>query len=487
MKSNFLFNTLKLSSAPVLTQLFSFLVLPFITRLYSPDDFGVFNIFLSYVGVITVFSGMGYHQAIVLPKKNKDGFTLFAISFLLTVIVCLISVLIIFITPYEIYVKFKIDSIFQYKHIICISIFFHGLYVTLLGWNLRFSNFGVISISRILRVFSNKTFIILCALFFAASPKFLIYGEVLGSVFVCLILLIYFNYNHFFIPNLKEIVRLSTLHKQFPLFNLPNDLIYRLKTAVIIGLLVYFFSTDLAGHFGMALLILAIPTSLLGSSIGEVYYQKIANINDSVVIQKVSIRIFKILCFVSFFGFTYIAFFSMDLLPLLLGNEWHQTGLIISILSFSLLLEFILGPFINLLKVIDKQQYLVYFQIFSIIFSTLSLVIGGLYNNIELAFILFSFLNGLNCLFIALIIFNFIKIKYSYILKILFTNICFITPFIFSFSLIKYNFSLNVFSILVITFFSIILYFLLIFNLNKDFKAEYKNFKTLLLNNVKLK
>ena len=243
------------------------------------------------------------------------------------------------------------------------SIFFHGLYVTLLGWNLRFSNFGLISISRILRVFSNKTFIILCALFFTVSPKFLIYGEVLGSVFVCLMLLIYFNFSHFFIPNFKKTVGLLLLYKQFPLFNLPNDLIYRSKTAIIIGLLVYLFSTELAGHYGMALLILAIPTTLLGSSIGEVYYQKIANINDIITIQKVSIRIFKILCFVSFFGFTYIAFFSQDLLPLLLGNKWYQTGSLISILSFSLLLEFILGPFINLLKVINKQQYLVYFQI----------------------------------------------------------------------------------------------------------------------------
>ena len=298
---------------------------------------------------------------------------------------------------------------------------------------------------------------------------------------------IYFNFSHFFIPNFKKTVRLLLLYKQFPLFNLPNDLIYRSKTAIIIGLLVYLFSTELAGHYGMALLILAIPTTLLGSSIGEVYYQKIANINDIITIQKVSIRIFKILCFVSFFGFTYIAFFSQDLLPLLLGNKWYQTGSLISILSFSLLLEFILGPFINLLKVINKQQYLVYFQISSIIISILSLVIGGAYNNVELAFILFSFFNGLNTLLISIIIFNFIKIKYNYILKILFTNLFFITPFIFCFSLIKYNFTLEIFSIIVIAIFSLALYFLLIFNFNHDFKVEFKNFKTLLLNNVKPK
>ena len=146
MRTDFLSNTIKLSSAPLLTQIFSFLMLPIISRLYSPEDFGVFNIFISYIGVVTVFSGMAYHQAIVLPKKDKDGFNLFIISFFLSVLLCLIVALVVFITPYELYVKFKIEEIFEYRHIIYLSVLFYGLYVSLLGWNLRLSNFGTISI-----------------------------------------------------------------------------------------------------------------------------------------------------------------------------------------------------------------------------------------------------------------------------------------------------------------------------------------------------
>ena len=485
MRTDFFSNTLKLSSAPFLTQIFSFLMLPIISRFYSPEDFGVFNIFLSYVGVITVFSGMAYHQAIVLPKDDKDGFSLFLTSIFLTVLLFLITALIVLITPYDVYIKFKIEDVFEYRHIIYLSIFFHGLYVSLLGWNLRFLNFGLISISRILRVVLNKSFIVVCALLFFGSPKFLIYGEFLGSVLVCLILILYFNFKNITMPSFKDLFKVSLLYKQFPLFNLPNDLIYRSKTAIIIGLLVYFFSTEQAGYYGMAMLILAIPTSLIGASIGEVYYQKIAESNDSDLIREFSKRIFKILCFCSFFAFTYIAFFSYDLLPFLLGIKWLKSGILISILSFSLLFEFIFGPFLHILKVLNKQQYLVYFQIVSILVSVISIAIGGYYNRIELAFALFSFLNGLNSLLLSLIIFNFIKIKFTFILKTLFVNSCFVAPFIICFSFVKYNYNLNIYSILILSIFSITLYFVLIYNFNNDFKVEYKNLKKYLISIVK--
>ena len=76
---------------------------------------------------------------------------------------------------------------------------------------------------------------------------------------------------------------------------------------------------------------------------------------------------------------------------------------------------------------------------------------------------------------LSLIIFNFIKIKFTYILKILLINSFFIAPFIIFFSFLKYNYNLDLNSILIITILSTTLYFFLIYNFNNDFKIEYKN------------
>ena len=61
-----------------------FFVLPIISRLYDPNQFGVFNLVMSVAAFFSVFCGLGYHQAIVLPKKDNDALDLLKISFLIT-------------------------------------------------------------------------------------------------------------------------------------------------------------------------------------------------------------------------------------------------------------------------------------------------------------------------------------------------------------------------------------------------------------------
>ena len=157
-KSNFLINTLKLSTAPLVTQLLSFFLMPLITRLYTPSDFGVFNIFSSYVAVLAVFCGLGYHQAIVLPKKDSGGFKLLLISFLLHLVLVIILILLVIFSPFSIYEKLNLIEIYDYRHLIYLSLFFQGVYFMLLGWNIRMENYGLIAFSRILSGCLSKSF-----------------------------------------------------------------------------------------------------------------------------------------------------------------------------------------------------------------------------------------------------------------------------------------------------------------------------------------
>ena len=60
--------------------------------------------------------------------------------------------------------------------------------------NIRFTNFGLISASRILRVFPNKGFIIVSASVFIGSAELLIYGEILGTIVVCLIFYVVYSW-----------------------------------------------------------------------------------------------------------------------------------------------------------------------------------------------------------------------------------------------------------------------------------------------------
>ena len=451
--------------------------MPLITRLYSPYEFGIFNLYNSLVGVFAVFCGMGYHQAIVLPKKNIDAFILFLITILLTISLSFLLLLATYLVPEHVYEIFKINDLFDYRYYVFLGIFLHGLYVTFLGWHIRFSNFGLISFSRVLRVFSNKSFIIVVGLASYAYAENLIIGEILGTIFVCLIMIIYSDIFKYFDFNFKvfkkESLRLIKSYKQFPIFSVSNDLSYRFKVALIFFLITYFFSLELVGNYGIALMILSIPTSLLGSSISEVFYKRISIENDNNKIGILSLRLFKILCFSSFYLFTFLAFFSPEILPFFLGEKWVEAGMLISIICLGTFFEFLFSPLSNLLKILHKQQVLFYFQLLITFVSSISILIGGILDDFYISFFLFSFSTALLSLLLGLYIFELVNIRLSNILFIISKNILFVFPFIIIFIFLKIYKIDSVYYLIPIGLGCFIFNIILLYNFSKDFKFEF--------------
>ena len=69
VRSEFGRNSAKLLSSNAIAQIIGLLIYPILSRLYSPDDFGLVNLFLSIGGVITLFATAEYQYAIMLPKS----------------------------------------------------------------------------------------------------------------------------------------------------------------------------------------------------------------------------------------------------------------------------------------------------------------------------------------------------------------------------------------------------------------------------------
>jgi O-antigen/teichoic acid export membrane protein len=71
--SKFLAYIIKLGSATVLGQLIGLIVMPILARLYTPADFGIYQLFISILTFIAVNACFSYSSAINLPKKNEDA------------------------------------------------------------------------------------------------------------------------------------------------------------------------------------------------------------------------------------------------------------------------------------------------------------------------------------------------------------------------------------------------------------------------------
>ena len=63
-------NFSKLLSANIIAQIIGLIVYPILTRIYSPEDFGILNLFLSISGVLVILSTAEYYNEI---KNTQDA------------------------------------------------------------------------------------------------------------------------------------------------------------------------------------------------------------------------------------------------------------------------------------------------------------------------------------------------------------------------------------------------------------------------------
>ena len=71
MQSGFIRYVFILSGASVLAQFFHIMSMPLLSRLYSPEDFGVLSLFSSIVNLLATISGFRYYLAIPLARRGR--------------------------------------------------------------------------------------------------------------------------------------------------------------------------------------------------------------------------------------------------------------------------------------------------------------------------------------------------------------------------------------------------------------------------------
>jgi len=81
-----------------------------LTRIYTPDEFGLYSIFFAVTSVIGMVSSLSYEQAIVLPKSQRSADAILLLSIIITSIVTLLTIVAIYIFREEIESYFRGES-----------------------------------------------------------------------------------------------------------------------------------------------------------------------------------------------------------------------------------------------------------------------------------------------------------------------------------------------------------------------------------------
>jgi len=110
---------------------------PILTRIYTPEDFGVFALYMSIVSVIATIATGRYELAIMLPKKDEDAVNIVALSIIISFFVSFIAFLIVYIFNSQITNLLGSPEISNWIYFIPITVLLAGVYQSFNYWNNR--------------------------------------------------------------------------------------------------------------------------------------------------------------------------------------------------------------------------------------------------------------------------------------------------------------------------------------------------------------
>lgn len=388
--SSLLRNTSKLLTANIIAQAVGLLIYPVLSRLFSQDDFGLANLFMSIGGVLLILSTAEYQNAIPLPQDNKKAISLFHFSALILLSLTIILALSI---PFSHSIShlFRTPDLARFWFLMPIYILSVGLWQLLSGWFTRTKQFGSIATYQLSQNLLSAAARTLFGLLKTIGG--LLYGFVLAPLIALFTTI--FSGLHTIRPLFRfdrsALLPAAREYRKFPLFSQPRSLLNTLSSNLPILLLTPHFSLTQIGLLGMAFTLALRPIVTVNSSLYQVLFQSTASkVANRQSIRKDYQRFFLYSLAILIPSFLLLYAVLPTLTQWLLGQEWRETGEIIRYFLPWLLAVFIGGSIAFLPEVFLKQHISLYIEIAYLILRCLALLIGIWQHSFTLAIALFS-------------------------------------------------------------------------------------------------
>ena len=390
--SKFLANVIKLGSATLVGQILGIILTPVLSRLYTPADFGMFQLFFSIVSLIAVISCFSYYSAILLPKKDEDAAHIVVLCFFLIGFTAIVTTVFLLFFSGTLERVLNAPGLSNYILLIPLSIICNSGAYVLNYWLARREEFTTIAKANIYSSLTSKSVSISSGII-SPSPVGLIFGAIINDAtifFVCLRRTIA-DYNYFRNISFEKLKQLAYRYKKFPLYSVGTDLAGSATMQVIPFMLAFIFSPLIVGYYAMAFLVIKLPYKVIGNSIATVFFQKAsAEKNLTGSIQKTMKAVNSRLISIGMFACVIVMIVGSELFTFALGNQWYMAGVYAQIFAPWFFVGFISTPLGSIFNVLEKQDIKMGFNILILISEIFVLYISGFLGNPIIAMLLLS-------------------------------------------------------------------------------------------------
>jgi O-antigen/teichoic acid export membrane protein len=479
MGDGFLRNTVKLVSGNITAQAIAFGLMPVITRMYSPEEFGLFSLFCSLILVFGPVSNLRFSSAILLTEDG-DAVNLLLLSSLCSLVfAALLSPLLFFVSSAEFKTAlFDLGISPALVVPLTIGIALLGIQQNLLHYALRRRHFTGLAYARVFDSIGDKVFTISYGTFLHASFAGLIIGRVTGlfasSVILFLVSIRSTLRQACAVISFRQIRDLIIRYKDFPKFSALAVLLNAVSREMPTVLLACIFSPAVAGAYSLGVRVVRMPMLLVAESVSKVYFETAASRRDEAEkLAGVTFKMISILIYAFLPVTLFLIIMGDKLTSVVFGGSWLEAGVYLQILAPTFFLLVLYTAISTLFDSFEKQKHRLFFDVLILLGRLLGIAVGFALGSPLYSIGLMTAFTILILFFALSILLGFVNISSSAFFIHLLKRLLLLLPMIIGTISARIVFDRNLFYFWLLITFTILIQFILLFICDRDIRATF--------------
>lgn len=387
------------------------LVVPILTRLYSPEEYGVLSVFTALIFVLVPFLTFRYVMALPLPRRDGIAINILALSGCIMLAVTSLITLALALFGEVLLAPFAIETLAPWWWLLGLGLLGTASYETSTLWASRRRAYKPIARSQVMQSINGA--IAKLALGWLGYTSFgLLVGQVVnqsagtGSLFRRFRQDLRDNWRHVSWYRMKKV---AGLYRRFPAWRMPSQVLLAFSVQAPVLLTAMIYDAGTTGQLGLAIMAISLPMALIGDNMSKAYYAEMSAIGkrDPAKIRQITLSVIRTLGLLAIVPVAILALAGEPLFALVFGDEWGTGGRYAAILSLYLFFQFATAPVVRVFSVLGQERVFLLINIRRALFILLAFAPGWLLDwPVETTLWLYSGMLSVHMALIAIFVFR---------------------------------------------------------------------------------
>lgn len=358
------------------------LVVPLLTRIYSPEEYGVLSVFTALIFVLVPFLTFRYVMAIPLPRRDGLAMNLLVLSGLIMLVTTALITLTLGLFGEALLSPFSMEALVPWWWLLGLGLLGTAGYETATLWATRRRAYKPIARSQIAQSVGGAAAKLGLGVLGFTSAGLLV-GQVVtqssgtGSLFRRFRADLKQNWRYVSWSRLKKT---AYIYKRFPAWRMPSQVLLVMSIQAPVLLVALIYDAGTTGQLGLAIMAISLPMALIGDNMSKAYYAEMSAIGKRhpLKIRQITWSVIRTLTLLSIAPVAVLALAGEPLFALVFGDNWGTAGSYASILALFLMSQFTTTPVVRVFSVMGRERIFLFINIQRTLFIVLSFAPGWL-------------------------------------------------------------------------------------------------------------